>query len=50
MNQRDDEDSKPTLHYARPSRVPNEMGAWIGLVITLAACLLAAIVYYGRGG
>ena len=50
MKSHREEDTRLTLNYARPSRVPNEIGAWIGLVITLAVCLLAAILYYGRYG
>ena len=40
-----DDRPPPTLNYARPSRVPNEIASWIGLVISLAASLLAFIVF-----
>jgi hypothetical protein len=34
----------------RPARSsePSERGAWIGLIVTLAFCLAAAIVYLAR--
>jgi hypothetical protein len=43
-------DDPPPLNYQRPPSVPNERGAWIGLIITLAFCLAAAIIYLARHG
>jgi hypothetical protein len=48
MNSQPSKDDPNQLNYARPSSEPNERGAWIGLIITLAFCLAAAIVYLAR--
>jgi hypothetical protein len=47
MNAPHENDPKP-LDYARPTPAPSERSAWIGLIITLAFCLAAAIIYLAR--
>jgi hypothetical protein len=51
---RDHDEPKPTLlEYNRgsmPRRTPDERGAWLGLIITLVVCFVAAIAYFAFHG
>jgi len=39
------EEDDQTLDYARGAAEPTERSGWIGLLITLGFCLLAAIIF-----
>ena len=48
MKPQSPKDDESPLNYERPPTEPDECGAWVGLIITLALCLAAAIVYLAR--
>jgi hypothetical protein len=48
MKPQSPKDDEPALNYERPRTEPDECGAWVGLIITLAVGPAAAIVYLAR--